>query len=362
MPVRYASVVDAQRTRLHVSGRSVVRAVAMLALTVAALAMVSASARVIGWVLVAATFAGLLSPVVNGLANRMPRGAALALVVVLMLGLTGLVAYRVVDDINDQLHELQEALPRAAHDIERSDRFGDTAREAHLADRVTDFVDELPERLRGGSVNDALRSAATRGVAFLATFVLTIFFLIHGPRLLRSGLRQLQVQRRERVKEVAAAAYERAWKYLTGSIGMAAIAGLLAYGCAKVLDLPGAAPLSLWMALIDVIPVVGVVLGALPIVLLTAATSPAWQTALVAIVLVGWQVVETLYLQKKVERASLHVGPFVTVSGAMVGLELYGIGGALISLVLIVVVLATADEVVGLGPGPDEDAPVASAA
>jgi predicted PurR-regulated permease PerM len=333
----------------------------MLALTVAVLAMVSASVRVIGWILVAATFAALLSPIVNGLANRMPRGAALAAVVVLMLALTGLVAYRVVDDINDQLHELQRALPKAAREIERSERFGDTARDAHLSDRVSEFVDELPQRLRGGDVKDALRSAATRGVAFLATFVLTIFFLIHGPRLLRSALRQMHVQRRERVKDVAAAAYERAWRYVTGCLGMAAIAGLLAYACAKALDLPGAAPLSLWMALIDFIPVVGVVLGALPLVLLAAATSPAWQTALIALVLVGWQLVETLYLQARIEKASLHIGPFVTIAVAMVGLELYGIGGSLILLVVVIAAMATADEVVGLGPGPDEEAPIASA-
>src|SRR4051794_25036115 len=106
MPVRYAAVVDAQRTRLHVSGRSIVRAVGMLALAIAGLAMLAASARVIGWMLVAATFAGLLSPIVNALARHMPRGLALALVVGLMLALTGLIAYRVVDDINEQLHEL----------------------------------------------------------------------------------------------------------------------------------------------------------------------------------------------------------------------------------------------------------------
>jgi predicted PurR-regulated permease PerM len=280
----------------------------------------------------------------------MPRPAALAIVVISMLLLAGLTAWRVVDDINDQLRELQRALPRAAEDLEDSERFGEAATDARLAERVEAFVDELPERLRGGSVNEALRAAATRGVAFLATGVLTIFFLVHGPRLLRSALRQMPVQRRERVKVVATAAYRRAWAYVTGSIGMAIIAGLISYGCARALDLPGGAPLALWMALVDVIPVVGVVMGALPLVLLAAATSPAWQTALVALVLLGWQITETVYLQARVEKGSLHIGPFVTIAVAMVGLELYGIGGSLVALILVVLVMATADEVVGVGP------------
>ena len=325
-------------------------AVVMLALAIAALAMISASARVIGWVLVAATFAGLLHPIVDRLASRMPRGVALAIVVLSMLAFAGLTAWRVVDDIGDQLRELQRALPAAAEEIEDSDRFGETATEARLAERIETFVDELPERLRGGDVDDALRSAATRGVAFLATFVLTIFFLIHGPRLLRGALRQMSVQRRERVKAVAGAAYVRAWRYVIGSLGMALISGLLAYACARVLDLPGAAPLALWVALIDVVPAVGIIVGAIPLVLLAAATSPAWEVVLVALVLLLWEVFETMYLQFRVERASLHVGPFLTIAVAMVGLELYGIGGALISLVVAVCAMAAADELVRLGP------------
>jgi predicted PurR-regulated permease PerM len=343
-------VAELQRTRLHVSSRSIVVAVCMLALTLATLAMIAASARVIGWIAVAATFAGLLHPIVDAIGTRIPRGAALAVVVASMLALAGFIGYRVVDDISNQLGDLQRALPRAAQDIEDSERFGEAATDARLAERVETFVDELPERLRGGSAPDALRAAATRGVAFLATTVLTIFFLIHGPRLLRSTLRQMPVQRRERVKEVAYAAYVRAWRYVTGTLGMAVIAGLIAYGCARALDLPGGAPLAVWMALLDFIPVVGVVVGALPLVLLAAATSPAWQTALVALVLLGYQVIETVYLQKRVERSSLHIGPFVTIAVAMVGLELYGIGGSLIALIVVVCVMAAADEIVGLGP------------
>src|SRR3954451_6204344 len=73
-PVRYAAVAEPQTTRLHVSARSVVLAVAMLGLTIAGLALLAASTRVIGWILVAATLAGLLHPAVAGLTRWMRRG------------------------------------------------------------------------------------------------------------------------------------------------------------------------------------------------------------------------------------------------------------------------------------------------
>jgi len=322
----------------------------MLGLTIATLAMLAASVRVIGWMLVAATFAGLLHPVVNGLERWMRRGLALLVVVIVSLGVAGFVGYHVAHDINTQLHELQRALPRAARSIEHSDRFGKSAREIHLAAKVRVFVNELPSRLRGGNTADALRAAATRGVSFLATGVLTIFLLIHGRRLLNGGANQLSPARQPRVREVGTAMYERSWRYIAGSLGMAAMAGLLAYGVARTLDLPGASPLAVWMALVDIVPVLGIVLGGLPLVLLAAATSPAWETVLAALVLAAWQLFETLYLQPRVEERSIHLGPFISIAVGMIGLEVYGIGGALILLVLAVVIGTLLDETLGKRP------------
>lgn len=330
---------------LRLTPLSVVRAVVMLGLTLAAIGVVASSQRVIGWLLAAIALAGLLHPVVERFDRRMPRPVALALVMVAALGIASTIAYAVVDDVVKQMHELQRALPSAAHDLERSNsQFGDAAREIKLEERARAFVQELPERLRGGSVQDSLRSAATRGVAFLATTVLTIFFLIYGPGLLSGAVEQLPERRRGDVRRVGLSVYRRTWNYVAGSLAMSIAAGSLAYVCADILDLPGKAPLALWMGLLDPIPLVGVALGAVPLILLAGATS-SWQaTVLVAAVLLGWQAFEGLRLQQIVERDSLHVGPFVTVSVVMVGLVVYGIGGALVSLVVVIAIAALLDE------------------
>src|SRR5438445_2843791 len=181
-PVRYVSMAAPPRTAvLRLTPISIVRAVVMLGLTLGAIGVIASSARVIGWLLAAAALAGLLHPAVERLAHHVPRAIALAIVVLVTLGIAAAVGYAVIDDLVRQLHQLQHAVPSAARDLERSkSRVGEAARQVNLADRAKTFVDELPSRLRGGDVQQALRSAATRGVAFLATTVLTIFFLIHG--------------------------------------------------------------------------------------------------------------------------------------------------------------------------------------
>src|SRR5688572_7507406 len=159
-------MAQSARRVLRLSPWSLVRAVAMLGATVALLGILGASTRVIGWLLAATVLAGLFHPLVQALDDHLPRGVALAAVVLGAIAIVGGIAYAVVNEITDQVQELQRAVPAAARELERSERFGETARELDLAKRARSFVEELPERLRGGDVQTALRSAATRGVAF----------------------------------------------------------------------------------------------------------------------------------------------------------------------------------------------------
>jgi predicted PurR-regulated permease PerM len=216
-----------------------------------------------------------------------------------------------------------------------------------LAERVERLVEDAPERLRGGTPAEALRAAATRGVAFLATGVLTLFLLLHGTRLAKGAVAQVHdEERRFRIEEVAVRVTQRGFGYARGTIAMAALSGMFAYASASVAGVPGPAPLGLWAALWDVVPVIGVVVGTLPIVILAAATSPT-EALVLALAFAAYQAVETLFLQRWVERRSVRVGPFLTVAAGFGGLELYGVGGALIALLAATLVVALVDELAG---------------
>ena len=88
-----------------------VRAVAMLGLTIAILGVAARSARVIGWLLAAGVLAALFFPLVQALDKRLPRALALALVVVGSITLVGGVLFEVVHDVTSQVHDLQRAVP-----------------------------------------------------------------------------------------------------------------------------------------------------------------------------------------------------------------------------------------------------------
>jgi predicted PurR-regulated permease PerM len=332
--------------RLHVSVRSVVLVVASIGLALTVRNVFEKATRVLGWFAAAAVVAALVYPMVGLVSRYVRRGVALLLVVLVLLGTIGGVVYAAVGDVRRELDHLQEVAPEAAQRIEESDRYGEAARDFRLRERVESFVDQLPERLAGGETAEAIRSATTRGLAYFVAFVLTLFLVLHGPRIVGGGVGLIEAPaRRAYVERVLRRAYQRSWRYLLGTLGIALATGLYAYVWARLADLPGATVLAIFVALTSIVPNVGVAVGALPLMLLALGLEPGsrWPLAL-AVVFVMWQVLDVAVLRRMLARRSIAIGPVVTTLVAMLGIDLYGIGGALVGLALAVFVVSVVDE------------------
>jgi predicted PurR-regulated permease PerM len=320
---------------LRFTPASVIRAVAMVAATLLVLAVFRAATRPLGWLVVAAVGAALLSPLVSLLQRALPRGLAIFAALVVAAAVFGGIAYVAVEDLSHELERVQRLAPRAAGEIERSERFGEFAREIDLRDRVKTFVDEdLPERLRGGDDVAAIQSAASRGVSFLITFVLLLFLLATGPKFIEAGLLQLDDElRRDRLRAVLIGAYGRFWRYVAATLGRAVLAGLFAYLVLQVAGLPAPVILAVWVAAWSIVPAIGVVVGSLAVGLIAVPESFALAAWLLVLFL-GYQVFDALVLEKRIDRATLHLGSFGTFAAAALGLEAYGLGGLIVATLM----------------------------
>jgi predicted PurR-regulated permease PerM len=350
----------------------VVRAVLLLALAVLAAAAFRLATRPLSWMLAALLIAGLLRPAVLWLSGRIPRGIAIAVVALGSVAIVGFVGYRGWNDVHQQVELVEREAPRAARDLEESDRYGELAHEVELADKVDTFLEDLPGTLQGGSGADALRSTATRGPVFFATFILMVFFLVAGDRSVRGAVEQIRdPERREVVERVVRRGYRRWWTYLSLLLARAAVVGLLTWGVCRLLGIPAATVLGIWVAAWSLVPSVGIVVGSLAVVLLSIPESFTTPFVLLAAV-VALQVLDATQLQPRIDRRSLHVGPFLTLLAAVLGLELYGVGGLVGAVALTVLVVAFLDE---LAPSdesevteellhlmPDDEAPPATEA
>ena len=320
---------------------SVIRAVGMVAGTLLVLAVFRAATRPLGWLVVAVVGAALLGPFVALLQRALPRGLAVVVALLVAAAAFGAVAYVVVEDLSRELYRVQRISRRAAGEVERSERYGEFAREIHLRDRVNAFVDELPDRLRGGTDVAAIQSAASRGVSFLITFVLLLFMLATGPKFIEGGLRQIDddVEAGAAPAPCCSSAYGRFWRYVAATLGRAVLAGFFTYFVVQVADLPAPVLLAVWVGAWSIVPAVGIVVGSLAVGLVAIPQSfslAGWMMVL----FIGYQVFDALVLEKRIDRSILHLGSFGTFVAAALGLEAYGLGGLIVATLLAIFLAA----------------------
>jgi predicted PurR-regulated permease PerM len=329
--------------RVRISLRSAGAIVGGLALTVFMLRLLRSSERVIGWILFAATLAFVLDPLVRMFERWMPRVLAVLLVLLVVGGATSIAVYGLVDDVTTQTTRLQRDLPRRAHDLEEGSRFRESLQEFELTKRTRQFVRSIPDVLRGGTPAEAVRSAADRGAGLLATLILMIFFLAYGRRGLATSLAQIpDADQREHWRQLVLGTYRRSSRYALGMVGLSVVTGVVVFALASVLDIPGPVALAVWAGLWNLIPLFGTLVGSLPLVVLASTHSPE-EGVLVLVVLVAFHLAKGIFGRFRLERTTLRVGPFLTAFAAVIGLELYGLGGALVWVMGVTVLLAFGD-------------------
>ncbi|MDQ6916001.1 MAG: AI-2E family transporter, partial [Actinomycetota bacterium] len=193
---------------------------------------------------------------------------------------------------------------------------------------------KLPSRL--SSAAGTLKSV-TVGVFAAATqliTVLTIAFLLllDGQRLLEAAFRLMRSDREARYRKVAGDVYRAISGYVAGNLLISVIAGTVTYITLKILGVPFAAPLSVLMAFLDLIPIVGATIGGLAIGIVTAFHDFPTSTIIWVIVFIVYQQVENNLLQPIIYRRTVNVPPLAVIVAVLIGGSLLGVLGALVAI------------------------------
>ena len=185
----------------------------------------------------------------------------------------------------------------------------------------------------GQTIAGALR-AITGGVAGVGVaLVLTIYLLLDGRRTYEWLLAFVPPSHRPRMDDTALAARRVAAAYVRGNVVTSVLCAVCTYVALALMQVPAALVLALLAGIFDFVPVIGFILSAVPAVLLGAAVSPMVALA-VAAFFVLYNLVENYYIAPKVYGRELRLSDLAVVAAFLVGAELGGVLGALISLPL----------------------------
>ena len=151
--------------------------------------------------------------------------------------------------------------------------------------------------------------------------------------------------RRTRIRSVGRTAALRGRRYLLVVLGTATVYGVIAGLVCWGLGLPAARSLGIAVGFLSIIPLIGVLVGGIPALLLAFGLE-GWQTGTVVLaVLLALQLIEAVLIRPTVDARTVRVGPTVAIAVSLLGFELYGVGGAVYGLALAIILLAALDAV-----------------
>lgn len=292
--------------------------------------------RVIAWLVVAMFFAVVLAPAVDVVQRRLHlrRAPATAMVFLAGLGLLVGMLYAFIRPIVDQVDTFVASLPQLVEDSrEGRGAIGRFIERYDLAQYVQDNEARVQEALSGAGTPafGVLRSFFNGIFALLTILVLAFMMLLRGPELCRGALGLVSLKNRERVRLVASDAARAVSGYMFGNLVISLIAGVATYGFLRVVGVPYAEVIALFVAFCDLIPLIGATLGAIPTIGLTFLHgTPAGIAAIVFYIV--YQQFENHVLQVTIMSRTVDVNPLAVLISVLAGVELFGFLGALLAI------------------------------
>ena len=308
--------------------RATLTVVAVLALLAAAWSV----RNILLLVLVATVLAVGLDPQVRWLQRRrVSRAWAVTIIGLLGVGFLALFAWLVIPQAVRQAQELARDFPSYLDRLRTSTgTLGTMEAKYHLSERLQQASSQLPD-LAIGKIPSITAGAGSVIVNTLTVVVLTIYFLLGLERGHSAGQRIVAGEHADRNSRILDESLERIGGYVSGNIFISIIAGTLAFLVLEILGVPFAAALAVWVAIADLIPGVGAMLGAV-VCVIVALFSSVGDGIAVAIYFIVYQRVENYLILPRVMTKAIDLSAPTVIITLLIGSSLAGLAGALIAL------------------------------
>lgn len=265
-----------------------------------------------------------LQPSLEWLVGRgLARWQAMGVVVVGGLAATVAVLMALVPVLITQLDEIIAAVPAVLEDI----RAGGGPL-ATLAERF-DWNAMVDAGVTG--ILPAVSGMAGAVFNAVTVLILTPYFAYAFPSIKRFVLRLLRREDRPEFLRMVNESVDKVSGYIAGNLTVSVIATGVSFGALWLMGIPYPLALALWIGITDLVPVVGVFLGAAPVVALAAGEGTGLMIAAIAFIVI-YQQVENYVIAPRVMKRAVDLSPPSVILALMIGGSLAGMFGALLAL------------------------------
>ncbi|MFJ2470626.1 AI-2E family transporter [Glutamicibacter sp. NPDC087583] len=289
------------------------------------------------WIAIALFIALGLDPIVRFMMRKgMTRPLAVAATMVSLLAIFGGFMALIIPTLVNQITAFITRAPEIVDDFLNSDWVREIDRQYAISQRITTEVDRFfgdsgaVTNVFGG-VLGVSQTVAQSMFGVLIVLVLAIYFLASLPGMMGFSLRLAPRSKRDRVAELTVRITRSVGNYVMGQATVAILNCLVALVLMSILGVPFTALLTLLVAMLAFIPLVGGVIAGVLVTLVTL--SLGWQTALIyAVCYFGYLQVEAYFVSPRIMRRAVAVPGAVAVISVIAGGTLAGVTGALMAI------------------------------
>jgi predicted PurR-regulated permease PerM len=171
----------------------------------------------------------------------------------------------------------------------------------------------------------------------LAVFLLAYYWTQEGTLVIRGLLRLFPAQRKKDVREFLQLAENKLGGYIRGQGFLCLSIGVAAFIAYLLIGLPYTLVLAIFAAVMEMVPIFGPALGAIPALSVAISLGPSkaiW--VVVATVLI--QMLENVFLVPRIMRSSTGVNPIIVLLSLIAFSSVFGFMGALLALPLAAII------------------------
>ena len=322
----------------------------------------SAAAPVLVLFIVASVIALILNPLVVRVSRRLrlPRGWSVLLVYLgffaALVVIAGLLANPVTSQVRTISNEVPALARSAGHNLDSIQHWFDSHGYHVQIKRQGQSAVSVLERQLSKSSGDVvsftqtlLQSAATLSFSLILVFVISIYMLLYADsigRLVRSVMPPGDGSAED---DYPTAVQRAVFGYVRGQLLFSFIMGLSAGVVMWLAGVIGLFPqgetyavfFGVFYGLMELVPYIGPVLGAIPPVIVALVNHPL-DAVWVGIIFIALQQIEGHVVAPQIFSHSLRINPLLVLFALLLGASLYGVVGALIALPLMAILRATA--------------------
>jgi len=273
-----------------------------------------------------------LEPAVSFLArHKFPRWSAVLLVLLAGVGVVGGFLAAAIPPLASQTTQFVTQAPTMFSRVQsHNSLLGQLTERLHVQQRLQQTLSGDASGLVNGllGAGQVVFSALASGLILV---VLTMYFVTDLPRIRATIYRLVPHSRRPRAILLGDEIFAKVGGYVLGNLLISLIAGALTFGFLLIAGVPYALLLSLFVAILDLVPVIGSTLAGLVVCLVALSVSLLVCLATAGFFL-AYRLVEDYLLVPRIIGRVLKVPALVTVVAVLLGGALLGIVGALVAI------------------------------